>query len=262
MNGRATVQGLSLQSIIAALPLSIFWKNRDSRYLGSSDSFARAFGTHNVRRESALCGEEFEVLMVSDTGGGMSEEATFNLFEPFFAVKSPGVDTGLGLAAVYGTANQSQGQIEVSGEPDRGTEFRLHFSCAPGNVSNKRSEHGSAELPLRRATILLVEDEEAVRSLALRGLGYGVLEVAARSASVAVVEQRGGSKGLLLTDIVMPGMRGSEQANHIISPVPLGFMSGYPDNDGWGWITEVPRVHFLRQAFYSASPCAQSAGDN
>ncbi len=160
------------------------------------DGGTLTFRTHNLRRDSACAAspDELVVLTVRDTGVGMSEEVRSHLFEPFYTTKKPGAGTGLGLATVYGIVNQSQGHIEVSSQPDRGTEFRLYFPRVPGSVSREEGEPSSAKLPRGRETILLVEDEAAVRTLTctlLSGWGYTVLEAAVPTEAIAIAERRG-----------------------------------------------------------------------
>ncbi|MGO9409391.1 MAG: PAS domain S-box protein [Spirochaetia bacterium] len=216
-----------------------------------------SFRTQNLRRESGPPAPAVEqvVLTVRDTGAGMTDEVKSHLFEPFFTTKKAGAGTGLGLATVYGIVNQNQGHIEVWSEPGAGTEFRLSFPRVPGTLPHEDGEHGGAELPRGRETILLVEDEQAVRSLTcilLRGWGYSVLEAALPSEAITVAEREGSSIRLLLTDVVMPGMRGSELAHRILPRCPSAavlYMSGYPDDEGLGLDRRGPKVHFLPKPF-------------
>jgi PAS domain S-box-containing protein len=215
------------------------------------------FRTQNLRRESGPPAPPIEQVMltVRDTGAGMTEEVRSHLFEPFFTTKKAGAGTGLGLATVYGIVNQNHGHIEVSSELGKGTEFRLYFPRFSGNLPHEDGERGGVELPRGRETILLVEDEQAVRSLIrilLRGWGYSVLEAALPSEAIAIAERERDSIRLLLTDVVMPGMRGSELANHILPRCPSAavlYMSGYPDDEGLGLDRHGPMVHFLPKPF-------------
>ena len=196
---------------------------------------------------------DFVVLTVRDTGIGMNEEVRSHLFEPFFTTKKPGAGTGLGLATVYGIVNMSHGNVEVSSEPSKGTEFRLYFPRVSGDVSREEGEQAASEAPRGMETILLVEDERAVRSLActlLRGRGYTVLEAADPAEAVRIAEREGSAIHLLLTDVVMPGMRGSELAMRVLPLCPSAevlFMSGYPDDEGLGLGSHA--VHFLPKPF-------------
>ena len=216
------------------------------------------FHTCNLHRAVAPPGlsastTDFVVLTVRDTGIGMNEEVRSHLFEPFFTTKKPGAGTGLGLATVYGIVNMSHGNVEVSSEPSKGTEFRLYFPRVSGDVSREESEQAASEAPRGMETILLVEDERAVRSLActlLRGRGYTVLEAADPAEAVRIAEREGSAIRLLLTDVVMPGMRGSELAMRVLPLCPSAevlFMSGYPDDAGLGLGSHA--VHFLPKPF-------------
>ena len=216
-----------------------------------------SFRTHNVTREagSTTPASEYVVLTVRDTGVGMSEDVRAHLFEPFFTTKKAGAGTGLGLATVYGIVNQSQGYVEVSSEPGKGTEFRIFFPRAHGNVIAEVRERVERDLPGGKETILLVEDEKAVRTLTsvlLRGWGYSVLEASHPAEAIAIAERERDSIRLLLTDVVMPGMRGSELANRILpacQSAAVLFMSGYPDDEGLGIGWEGSHVHFLPKPF-------------
>jgi len=215
------------------------------------------FRTQNLLRESGPLAPPIEQVMltVRDTGAGMTEEVRSHLFEPFFTTKKAGAGTGLGLATVYGIVNQSHGQIEVASELGKGTEFRLYFPRDSGNLFHEDGERGDVGLPRGRETILLVEDEQAVRSLTrilLHGWGYSVLEAALPSEAIAIAERERDSIRLLLTDVVMPEMRGSELANHILPRCPSAavlYMSGYPDDEGLGLDRHSPMVHFLPKPF-------------
>ncbi len=215
------------------------------------------FRTANLRRDAGSPAHAHEQVMLSvrDTGVGMTEEVRSHLFEPFFTTKKAGAGTGLGLATVYGIVNQSQGHIEVVSEPGKGTEFRIFLPRVPGSVSREEDDHNGVELPRGRETILVVEDEQAVRSLTctlLRGWGYCVREAALPSAAIPIAEREGDSIRLILTDVVMPEMRGSELARRILPrcrSAAVLFMSGYPDDEGLGLGGRGPRVHFLAKPF-------------
>ncbi|HXJ05866.1 MAG TPA: PAS domain S-box protein [Candidatus Acidoferrum sp.] len=178
----------------------------------------------------------YVMLAVSDTGMGISRETMAHIFEPFFTTKESGKGTGLGLSTVYGIVKQSGGYIWVYSEPDKGTTFKVYL---PRVVAEVESKPGVLEIPgagRGSETILLVEDEEAVRDLASRILsakGYAV--VAARSTKEAeqFSEKHTGDIHLVLTDIVMPGTSGRELAKRIAARHPrtrILFMSGYTDN--------------------------------
>jgi CheY-like chemotaxis protein len=218
-----------------------------------------AFGTRNVPagapRGDGTSAVDEVILSVRDTGTGMNSEVRSHLFEPFFTTKRPGEGTGLGLATVYGVVDQSNGHIEVESEPGRGTEFRLHFPRQAGPVPREDNAPGKADLPRGTETILLVEDEVPVRALTralLSEWGYTVREATDPGDALRIAEREGSAIDMLLTDVVMPGMRGSELAariREICSRAVILFMSGYPDDAGLGLGRRGPGVHFLEKPF-------------
>ena len=170
-------------------------------------------------------------LTVRDTGEGMSPDVVERAFEPFYSTKPKGEGTGLGLATVYGIVTQAGGTIEIDSTPGRGTtiEVLLPATEAPAPQEPKRDEVEAAAA--QGETILVVEDEAAVRRLTSRILvreGYTVLEAANGQEAIQTWEAHPGEIDLLLTDVVMPGMSGKELAEELgIEPV---FMSGYTDD--------------------------------
>jgi len=177
----------------------------------------------------------YVLLAVTDTGVGMDAVTQSHLFEPFFTTKERGKGTGLGLATVYGIVKQSGGYIDVSSEPGRGSAFRIHLPRVEAEVTAGPGSLLRAEKSTGMETILLVEDEEAVRRLASRALeaaGYTVLEAGSGAEALDLLESAGGGISLLLTDVVMPGMGGPELAERVrvIRPeLRFLFMSGYTD---------------------------------
>jgi PAS domain S-box-containing protein len=173
-------------------------------------------------------------LSVSDTGTGMDENVKAHIFEPFFTTKPEGKGTGLGLATVYGAIKQMAGSIGVESELHRGTTFRIYLPAigcdAIGDEAKPRSESARG-----RERVLLVEDKEEVRRVASRALqrqGYRVTEAASPREALAIVSE-GTHFDLLLTDMVMPEMRGGELAHHLRQRIPslrIVYMSGYADD--------------------------------
>jgi two-component system, cell cycle sensor histidine kinase and response regulator CckA len=177
------------------------------------------------------------LLSVSDTGIGMDAAIKSRIFEPFFTTKEQGKGTGLGLSMVYGFVQQSGGSIWVYSEPDEGTTFKIYL---PRVADVTEDEPVVLEEPASRhsagvATILLVEDESAVRRVAKRTLaesGYTVLEAANGREALAVAAAHRGPIDLVLTDMVMPEMRGGELATRLREVRPesrLLMMSGYTE---------------------------------
>jgi two-component system cell cycle sensor histidine kinase/response regulator CckA len=176
------------------------------------------------------------MLAVSDSGIGMDNETLSHVFEPFFTTKDRGKGTGLGLSTVYGIVKQNRGHISVYSEPGHGTIFKLYFpQIAAGREDSPRPEIKS-KAGRGSETILMVEDEDAVRELAvnvLRGYGYDVLESATPQDAIRIGEDRQKHIDLLLTDVVMPGMSGRNVAEHLIFLRPelkVLYMSGYTDD--------------------------------
>ncbi len=178
----------------------------------------------------------FVMLAVSDTGNGMSEEIKAHIFEPFFTTKERGSGTGLGLATTYGAVKQSGGYIEVYSKIGKGTTFKIYLPRVEEPVDQPVNDDLPTDLPGGTETVLVVEDEGLLRNLCvqiLEHLGYRVLQ--ARNGTEAIAEVRGyGDRiDLLLTDVVMPGMNGSEVATQLVLHHPemkVLFMSGYTDD--------------------------------
>jgi CheY-like chemotaxis protein len=174
------------------------------------------------------------LLTVSDTGEGMDAETLQHVFEPFFTTKEQGKGTGLGLATVYGIVEQSGGWVDVESEPGRGTRFRIYLPCVDGARVAETSD-AEALASGGSETVLVVEDEPMVRSLARRTLadrGYRVLEAEDGESALRLSRRHAGPIHLLLSDVVMPGMSGAELVERFArlrpEAAPL-FMSGYTD---------------------------------
>jgi len=180
--------------------------------------------THNVtvakdyiEGDESVSSGKYVVLTVRDVGHGMSEEVRSHLFEPFFTTKGEGKGAGLGLSTVYGIVGQLQGRIDFVSEPSVGTTFMIHFP-ALDMPAEKDPDPATETIPGGGETILVAEDEEAVRRLVVRMLkmlGYRVLEAADGVQAQELFEQYEGHIDLVLTDVVMPRMGGQELVRNI-----------------------------------------------
>jgi signal transduction histidine kinase len=177
---------------------------------------------------------EFVVIRVSDTGQGMDESTQRRAFEPFFTTKGVGQGTGLGLASVDGIVAQSGGYLDLASEVGRGTTVTVYLPRVAAEVEVHEAP-SPEENRGKNETILLVEDEPAVRALARRVLtraGYQVVESATPSAALREAQASNGSIALLLTDVVMPEMNGPALALRVAEVCPNArvlYMSGYTD---------------------------------
>jgi PAS domain S-box-containing protein len=187
--------------------------------------------------DATMAPGEYVRLRIRDDGIGMSPEVQAHLFEPFFTTKEVGKGTGLGLAFVYGTVRQHHGLVVVDSTPDVGTTFSLYFPLQPEAASADRAASRATTLGegSRAATILLVEDEAAVRTVTARTLrrgGHRVLEAGTPTAACALFDRHADEIDLLLTDVVMPEMHGPALAERLVSQRPtlrVLFISGHSD---------------------------------
>jgi CheY-like chemotaxis protein len=198
--------------------------------------------TRNVTTERDLTGRHpglgpgsYVYLGVTDTGTGMSAEVKQHLFEPFFTTKEAGRGTGLGLATVYGIVRQSGGWIVVTSEPGHGTTFHIYLPRIGTDVAAQPGASDSGTAPRGSETVLVVEDQDAVRQLVgsvLEGYGYRVLQVSNGPEAIALAEQHPEPIHLLLTDLVMPLMNGRALADQLMASRPeirVLYMSGYTE---------------------------------
>jgi len=178
----------------------------------------------------------YVLLAIRDTGQGMSEETQAHLFEPFFTTKEKGKGTGLGLSTVYGIVKQSGGTIGIDSKPGQGTICKIFFPRVHETVQDAQAASGTVPGAFGKETILVVEDDPAVRGLvheALRLNGYEVLVARHGIEALLTGAKHMGQIHLLLTDVVMPQMSGPEVAEKLSGVRPeikVLYMSGYPDH--------------------------------
>jgi two-component system cell cycle sensor histidine kinase/response regulator CckA len=201
----------------------------------------------------------FITLAISDLGVGMGPEVQAHLFEPFFTTKEAGRGTGLGLATVYGIVKQHQGHIAVQSEPGRGTTIRVYLPVLKDKVRVPPRRSTSVPMPRGHETVLVVEDEPAVRALmvrVLRGLGYNVLEAGEGNTAIQVAREHQGPIHLLLTDVVMPQMDGRMVASLLqdaYEGLRVLYVSGYATDVLARYGVRAEDVAFLHKPFTGAN---------
>jgi PAS domain S-box-containing protein len=194
-------------------------------------------------------------LEVRDEGHGIAPEAMPYIFEPFYTTKELGKGTGLGLSTVYGIVKQSGGEVEVESTPGTGSTFRVVLPrYSDGSLAKRVSPHRGVATRAR-GTILLVEDEEAVRALAIRILGregYTVLAASRGDEAVGLFARHQREVVLLVSDLVLPGLGGLEIAQRLREMRPslkVLLMSGYTDRDVGAVAGESDETAFMQKPF-------------
>jgi two-component system, cell cycle sensor histidine kinase and response regulator CckA len=212
---------------------------RDAMPDGGTITIASAdteLGHDYARQRPDVVPGRYVMLAVSDTGIGMDASTHSRIFDPFFTTKDVGKGTGLGLAMVYGIVRQSGGHIEVTTEPGRGSTFRVYLPRVAEADVDAGTRQLVAGISRGRGSILLVEDEVAVRQVARRVLesaGYEVHEAGSGTEALEAWKRNGGAFELLLTDMVMPEMGGRELADRLrreCDQLRVVFMSGYTED--------------------------------
>jgi signal transduction histidine kinase/CheY-like chemotaxis protein len=179
---------------------------------------------------------QYVMLAVSDTGSGMDADTRARLFEPYFTTKEKGKGTGLGLSIVFGIVKQNGGDILVYSEPGRGTAFKIYLPAVMTPADAQVRGEDVAGVVHATETVLLVEDDDQVRSLTLTmlaRLGYRVLEAESADEAIQIAAAHEGPLDLLLSDVVMPRMSGTDLAFRLQTGRPglrVLYMSGYTDN--------------------------------
>lgn len=214
----------------------------------------------SARARPSLAAGPYVLLEVSDTGIGMAPEVQSHIFEPFFTTKEAGKGTGLGLSSVFGIVKQSGGEIDVASAPGEGTTFRILLPRVPGGA---RGSDPAPSPPVRRArpgeTVLVVEDDAAVGRLTktmLADLGYAVLLAASGADALEIAASHAGRVDLLLTDVMMPGMKGPEVARRLLALRPgmrVLFMSGYAAEGILREVSDLGNAGLLQKPFTPTS---------
>jgi PAS domain S-box-containing protein len=197
---------------------------------------------------------DFVMIAVSDNGTGMDTQTRRRIFEPFFTTKEKGKGTGLGLATVYGIVKQAGGDIWVYSEVGQGTAFKLYF---PRMMEQSADEPAREPAPPAASleTVLVVEDEQAVRDLTVKmieKLGYRILKAASGAEAIEISRTHAGPIALLLTDVVMPSMSGRQLADALQPQRPdmkVLYLSGYTEDTIVNHGVLDPKVEFLPKPF-------------
>jgi nitrogen-specific signal transduction histidine kinase/CheY-like chemotaxis protein len=202
---------------------------------------------------------EYVALAVSDSGIGMSPEVQARVFEPFFTTKPVGKGTGLGLSMVFGIIKQNRGAISITSEVSKGSTFRVYLPRLPHETRGANHAKGKIVPAWRPRCILLVEDDDRLRSVISRQLtswGYTLLEARNGEAALELLQQRREPIELLLTDLVMPGIDGRSLAGKILAERPATkvlFMSGHTEHAALKPGTIGPKDQFISKPFTSDS---------
>src|SRR2546429_50886 len=188
-----------------------------------------------IQRRSIVPPGEYVLLAVTDTGEGIAPEHVAHIFEPFYTTKAEGKGTGLGLATVYGIVKQNGGFIWVYSEPGLGTTFKIYLPCAQYEPEQKRPLKLVEEMLPGTETLLLVEDEPAVRQSEREFLtlnGYSVLDARDGRDALSIAREYDGTIDMMITDVIMPHMSGAKLAEQLLLERPgmkVLFVSGYAE---------------------------------
>jgi len=213
---------------------------------------------NNAHSHSSVEFGDYIVLTVSDTGHGMDAATKARIFEPFFTTKEPGKGTGLGLATVYGIVKQSGGSIHVDSTPGSGARFKVYLPQTFEQIETLPQFPVVPETIVGRKTVLVVEDEREVRELAcefLKSASYSVLTAEDGLEALDIAKRFGNSINVVLTDIVMPKMRGPALAKRLKTLLPhlkIVYMTGYLEQSA-------PGDDFLRDAFFLQKPFSRES---
>ncbi|OGF67173.1 MAG: hypothetical protein A2Y62_07110, partial [Candidatus Fischerbacteria bacterium RBG_13_37_8] len=189
---------------------------------------------HYVQAHINVAPGQYVLLSISDTGCGMTPDIKEKIFDPFFTTKGKG--TGLGLSTVYGIVKQTGGSISVYSEPSKGTTFKIYLPRIDEPFQKEKKQKMKESMSGGGETVLIVEDDDMVRKLAVRILqqrGYKIIEAENPKQALSLCKKQSGKIDLILTDVVMPSMSGNELVKKIkkIRPeIKVLYMSGYPDN--------------------------------
>jgi PAS domain S-box-containing protein len=220
--------------------------------------------TANVHRDGAgrqnpvgAATEPYALLQVGDTGCGMDDATRSRIFEPFFTTKEMGKGTGMGLATVYGIVQQCGGDLTVESQLQQGTTFNIYFPRVRDVLLTRQVDAAPQPIPRGTETILVVDDEESVRTVVraiLQVQGYSVALAASGAEALEACRRRRNRPNLILTDVIMPGMSGQQLADRIAARHPdvkLLLMSGYAGDEIRARDRQQAGLAFLHKPFTS-----------
>jgi PAS domain S-box-containing protein len=231
--GRIKADPIQLEQVILNLAVNA----RDAMPAGGQLEIATGnvtLGPDSLEGHPGTRPGQYVRLAVSDTGIGMDDETLGHIFEPFFTTKEPGRGTGMGLATVFGILRMSEGWIDVKSSPGRGSSFSLYFPLEQDDSAVEAAPAPVAGVPRGHETILMVEDDPAVRNFGRRcltDLGYTVLEAVNGADALALAAAYSGSIDLLVSDVMLPGLQGPEISRRLQALRPgtrTLFCSGFP----------------------------------
>lgn len=234
--------------------LNLAVNSRDAMPAGGRLTLATANCSGQAALAAGAPPGDYVLLSVSDTGIGMDAQTLTRIFEPFFTTKEGSKGTGLGLSTVYGIVEQSGGHVTVESEPERGCTFHVYLPRASGEVAAAPSAP-SVTQSSGNETILVVEDDELIRSLlkkALTDLGYHLLVAGSGEEALEMAHPRVGEIQAVLTDMVLPGMAGADLVRELqrLKPeIKVVFMSGYTDDSLFRQRLLRNGAHFLQKPF-------------
>ena len=260
--GFVTADPGQLEQVIANLAVNARDAMPDGGTLTITTANVSGPGVPAAANEGQREGGPFVTLAVSDTGTGMDEQVLSRMFEPFFTTKELGRGTGLGLATVYGIVRQSGGRIQVSSRPGEGSTFTVYLPRAEAPGRAVAAPAAAEAVPGGSETVLVTEDEEAVRHLVcrvLRARGYRVLEARHAEAALELVETAGEPIDLLVSDLVMPGLGGQALAARLVGLRPglrVLFITGYAV-EAVGHQGRLPTGHALLEKPFTADQLAR-----
>jgi signal transduction histidine kinase/ActR/RegA family two-component response regulator len=252
--GRVKADSAQLEQII----MNLVFNARDAMPDGGAltiETSNRILDDEWVRSHPEILSGPYVRLAVRDTGHGMDEETQAHLFEPFFTTKDQSKGSGLGMATVHGTVNQSGGCVTVSSKVGSGTTIRIYLPRVTEAVEAVEAAEPLDRSLVGKERILVVEDDDAVRRMTLEFLkirGYTLIEARSATDAIQLVERHEDNIDLVLTDVVMPGMKGRELVNRLekIRPgLKVLYMSAYTEDDAVNIGILSPGTSFIEKPF-------------